>query len=203
DDAMDGRTARVDLRRDYDTVIVGAGIGGLVCGTQLAQRGRRTLIVERSSQPGGRCSSFTQRGFTFDVAVHHIRGCGRLSIVGSCLRALGIECEFVRLDPMDTLVFPSWSLPVPTRLDAFAALVAQRFPRERPGIDAFFAEIVRLYRALLDERRESPTLLRYQDSTFAEMLDAFFEDPRLKLGLSGQWGYLGSPPQELSAVGVL
>jgi phytoene dehydrogenase-like protein len=199
---MDGRTARVEVRGHYDAVIIGGGIGGLVCGTQLAQRGKRTLIVERSAQPGGCCSSFTQKGFTFDVAVHHISGCGRLSIVGSCLRALGIDCEFVRLDPMDTIVFPSWSLPVPTRLDTFAASLAQRFPRERAGIDAFFAEIVKLYRALLDERQESPTLVRYQDLTFAEMLDGFFDDPRLKLGLSGQWGYLGSPPQELSAVGM-
>src|SRR5262249_59473866 len=115
------------------------------------------------------------------------------SIVGSCLRALGIECEFVRLDPMDTLVFPSWSLPVPTRLDVFAASLAQRFPHEQRGIDAFFAEIVRLYRALLDERRESPTLIRYQDLTFAAMLDRFFDDPRLKLDCpdsGGTWGRL-------------
>src|SRR5262245_5514550 len=202
DDAMDGRTVRGGVTSHYDTVIVGGGIGGLVCGTQLAQLGKRTLIVDRSAQVGGCCSSFTQKGFTFDVAVHHISGCGRLSIVGSCLRALGIECEFVRLDPMDTIVFPSWSLPIPTRLDAFTASLAERFPRERVGIDAFFAEIVRLYRALLDERRESPTLARYEDLTFGEMLDGFFDDPRIKLGLSGQWGYLGSPPQELSAVGM-
>src|SRR5262249_11362811 len=103
---------------------------------------------------------------------------------------------------MDTLAFPSWSLPVPTRLDVFAESLAQRFPREQIGIDAFFAEIVKLYRAVVGERRESPTLLRYEDRTFAEMLDGFFDDPRLKLGLSGQWGYLGSPPQELSAVGM-
>src|SRR5262249_12151224 len=199
---MDGRTTRVDLRGHYDAVIVGGGIAGLVCGTQLAQRGKRTLIVERSAQPGGCCSSFTQKGFTFDVAVHHISGCGRLSIVGSCLRALGIDCEFVRLDPMDTIVFPSWSLPIPTRLDAFTASLGRRFPHEQSGIDAFFTELVRLYRALLDERHESPTLARYADLTFAEMLDGFFDDPRIKLALSGQWGYLGSPPQELSAVGM-
>jgi phytoene dehydrogenase-like protein len=199
---MDWRNLGVRVGAHYDTVIVGGGVGGLVCGTQLAQRGRRTLIVERGAQPGGCCSSFTQKGFTFDVAVHHISGCGRLSIVGSCLRALGVECEFVRLDPMDTIVFPSWSLPIPTRMDAFAVALERDFPRQKSGIHAFFAELVRLYRALLDERRESTTLARWENLTFAEMLDTFVDDPRLKLGLSGQWGYLGSPPQELAAVGM-
>lgn len=201
-DGADGRRLQAGLRAHYDAVVVGGGIGGLVCGTQLAQHGKRTLIVERSAQPGGCCSSFTQRGFTFDVAVHHISGCGRLSIVGSCLRALGIACDFVRLDPMDTIVFPSWSIPIPTRLDAFAAALKERFPHEQAGVDACFGELVQLYRALLDERRESPTLARYADRTFAELLDGFFDDPRIKLALSGQWGYLGSPPQELSAVGM-
>src|SRR5262249_61164938 len=73
-DAMDGAGARGGVREHYDAVIVGGGIGGLVCGTQLAQLGRRTLIVERSAQPGGCCSSFTQEGVTFDVAGHPLSG---------------------------------------------------------------------------------------------------------------------------------
>ena len=36
---------------DYDAIIIGAGIGGLVCGCYLAKAGMKTLIVDH---PGGR-----------------------------------------------------------------------------------------------------------------------------------------------------
>src|SRR5260370_23018557 len=39
----------------YDTVIVGAGHNGLVCGAYLARAGHRVAIVERRDTVGGAC----------------------------------------------------------------------------------------------------------------------------------------------------
>ena len=54
----------------YDVAIIGAGIGGLVCGCYLAKAGMKVLIAEQHHKPGGYCTSFTRKGFTFDAAAH-------------------------------------------------------------------------------------------------------------------------------------
>lgn len=43
---------------DYDVVVVGAGIGGLTCGSLFAKRGYRVLVLEQHFQVGGHRSSF-------------------------------------------------------------------------------------------------------------------------------------------------
>ena len=37
----------------YDVIIIGSGIGGLCCGSILALAGKKVLIAEAHSQPGG------------------------------------------------------------------------------------------------------------------------------------------------------
>jgi len=186
----------------YDAIIIGSGIGGLVCGAFLARAGKRVIVFERHYLAGGYCTSFKRRGFVFDAAVHHIGGCGRLSITGRALRELGIELELKRLDPMDSLIFPDFSIDIPADLDEFIALLQQRYPHEAENIPAFFKQLTRLYWAILQENEQSPMLERYGHMKFSQMLDEFFRDPQLKLILGGQWGYLGLPPEEISAVGM-
>ena len=49
----------------YD-VIVGSGIGGLCCGSLLALAGKKVLICEAHSQPGGVAHSFNIKGYKFE-----------------------------------------------------------------------------------------------------------------------------------------
>ncbi len=52
----------------YDTVVVGGGHNGLVCGAYLARAGRRVLILERRERVGGAAVSEQPfPGFTFSV----------------------------------------------------------------------------------------------------------------------------------------
>ena len=40
---------------EFDAIVIGAGINGLVCGTLLAQAKRRVVVVEARDRPGGVC----------------------------------------------------------------------------------------------------------------------------------------------------
>ena len=54
----------------YDAVIIGAGVGGLVCANLLARSGLQVLLVEQHYMVGGYCSTFKRKGFVFDAATH-------------------------------------------------------------------------------------------------------------------------------------
>jgi len=51
---MDGR---------WDAIVVGSGVGGLAAAAALAYVGRRVLVLERHSQPGGLTQTFERGGF--------------------------------------------------------------------------------------------------------------------------------------------
>ena len=51
---------------NFDVVIIGSGIGGLCCGSLLASRGKKVLICESHSQPGGVAHTFTKNGYKFE-----------------------------------------------------------------------------------------------------------------------------------------
>ena len=185
----------------YDVVVIGAGIAGLVCASFLAKSGKKVLIVEQHSIPGGYCTSFKRKGFNFDAAVHHIGGCGKWSNVGRCLKTLGVEIDFYPLDPMDHLFFPGFTIEIPADLDNYISYLQKRYPQEKDNIGKFFREFVKLYRATFNNEK-SQIIDEYKNQTYSEMLDTFFENEELKIVLSGQWGYIGLPPAQASALAM-
>ncbi len=191
-----------ELRDRYDSIVIGAGIGGLVCGGFLNQSGSSTLVLDQHYLPGGYCTAFPRKKYVFDAAVHHIGGCGRYGIVGQVVSKLGVKTDLVRLDPMDHLIFPDFELRIPADLDEYQAELALRFPEEKEQIPRFFRDLVRLYRQVLNRKRGGELVDRYRRSTYQGFLQDYFSDPGLMRVLAGQWGYLGSPAHEISAIGM-
>ncbi|MBM4053157.1 MAG: NAD(P)/FAD-dependent oxidoreductase [Planctomycetes bacterium] len=196
------KSTKIDaLYSFYDVIVIGAGIAGLICAAFLSKSGKKVLLVEQHFIPGGYCTSFKRKGFHFDAAVHHIGGCGKWSVVGRCFKTLGIEMDFYHLDPMDNLVFPSFSIEIPADLDEYQLRLQTRYPHESDNIKIFFQDFIKLYRATFNNEK-SQIIEKYKDMTYGMMLDHFFDDSELKMVLSGQWGYIGLPPSKASALAM-
>ncbi|MFC2099514.1 phytoene desaturase family protein [Candidatus Bipolaricaulota bacterium] len=59
---------------DKTIAIIGAGIAGLSAGCYGRMNGYRTKILESHNLPGGLCTAWTRKGYTFDGCIHWLTG---------------------------------------------------------------------------------------------------------------------------------
>src|SRR5713101_7964749 len=131
----------------YDAVIIGAGIGGLICANLLAREGLSVLLTEQHYMVGGYCSTFRRKGFTFDAATHFYPLLGNpATITGSLLEKLGVGTKWIRMDPVDHFHFPDGSsFSVPADFDGYFDKLRGEFPHEIEALDRFFAAVREAY----------------------------------------------------------
>jgi phytoene dehydrogenase-like protein len=61
---------------DKSIIIIGAGIAGLSAGCYGQMNGYKTRIFESHTLPGGLCTSWKRKGYTFDGCIHWLTGSG-------------------------------------------------------------------------------------------------------------------------------
>jgi phytoene dehydrogenase-like protein len=197
----------------YDTVVIGAGNGGLAAALALSRKGADVLLLERHNVPGGCATSFCRGRFEFEVALHQLSGMGTPEKPGPLrllLGGLGVldDLEFVEMDDLYSVVTPDGRhLTLKPDKEMVVEELARRFSKERRAIRDFMDLCYQFAQDMLSafyfkdpdaSREKYPTLYRYAYTPCLEVLDAYFKDPLLKAVLSVYWGYLGLPPSRLS-----
>lgn len=189
----------------YDAVIIGAGVGGLVCANLLAREGLRVLLVEQHYMVGGYCSTFRRAGYTFDAATHFYPLLGNpQTITGKLLLELGLTNGWVKMDPVDHFHLPDGSsFSVPADFDLYLTKLKDEFPEESLALDEFFSTVREVYmQGLLHyfRWRETERLDGFRTMTVRDALDRYFRSDKLKLLLAGDCGHWGAPPKRTSFV---
>ena len=60
------------LAEQYDTIIIGSGMGSLTSAAILAKEGQKVLVLERHYIAGGFTHVFKRKEFEWDVGIHYI-----------------------------------------------------------------------------------------------------------------------------------
>jgi phytoene dehydrogenase-like protein len=81
-------------------IIIGAGFAGLAAGIYARLNGYSTQIFEMHTQPGGLCTSWDRKGYTFDGCIHWLVGSSPKSGMHDMWEETGIAQgrEFVYMD---------------------------------------------------------------------------------------------------------
>jgi len=194
-----------DPRPDYDVVVIGAGIGGLISAALLARERLRVLLVEQHYMVGGYCSTFRRGPFVFDAATHFYPLLGNpMTITGSLLERLGSRTRWVKMDPVDHFHFPDGStFSVSADFGEYTETLKATFPHEAGALDRYFTTVRDgyLYGLLYYFRgRPHERLEKLKSLTLRDVLNREFRDRKLKLLLAADCAHWGSPPSRTSFV---
>ncbi len=89
---------------DYDVIIIGSGMGGLVCADLLGREGYKVCVLEKNKQVGGSLQTYVRDKVIFDSGVHYIGGLSKGQNLYQIFQYLGIM-DKLKIQRMDTDVF--------------------------------------------------------------------------------------------------
>ena len=76
--------------RTYDVVILGSGLGGLLCGAMLSKFNQKVCVLEKHHQVGGNLQTFVRKGIKFNSAMHYVGSLDEGQILHQVFTFLGI-----------------------------------------------------------------------------------------------------------------
>ncbi|HEY3345778.1 MAG TPA: NAD(P)/FAD-dependent oxidoreductase [Anaerolineaceae bacterium] len=140
--------------KEKSIIIVGAGIAGLSAGCYARMNGYSAQIFELHTLPGGLCTSWNRKGYTFDGCIHWLVGTGQKSNFRRIWDELGAlqgkqivdHAEFVRIVGPDGKTFILYTNP-----DRLEAHMLELAPQDKVVIQ----ELCRALRTLT--RADMPT----------------------------------------------
>lgn len=122
----------------YEIVIIGGGLGGLVCGAVLSKEGYHVCVVEKNPLPGGCFQSFRRFGKTLDTGIHYIGSMDEGQIMNQYFTYFGIRdsLKMMRMDPdaFDIIRYDGREYPYAMGHAHFADTLSHYFPSEKDAI---------------------------------------------------------------------
>ncbi|MCU0651768.1 MAG: NAD(P)/FAD-dependent oxidoreductase [Candidatus Omnitrophica bacterium] len=201
--------------KQYDCLIIGAGIGGLISALKLSSVGKKVLLLEKQPVAGGFGTSFSRKGFTFESSLHCVDALAEGGEIRQFLQESGIEnkVKFIELKDFCRIIYPEHDFVADFNSDNLQNFLKNNFPAEAKNLDKLFSEFSGFYRQfdrfyysklpawlnLMLCPFISPKIIKMSLFATGEVINRYIKDEKLRGMLGDIWRFIGLPPEELSA----
>ncbi|MDQ1097933.1 MULTISPECIES: phytoene desaturase family protein [Chryseobacterium] len=131
------------MKKEYDILVIGSGLGGLVSALILAKEGMKVVILEKNNQYGGNLQTFSRNKKIFDTGVHYLGGLSEgqnLHRYFSYLEIMDdLEIHQMDEDGYDHITFgeEATAYPHAQGYENFIAQLSHYFPAEKENIENY------------------------------------------------------------------
>ena len=125
--------------KKFDVLIIGTGMGGLVCGNILSKQGYSVCMVEKNKQLGGCLQIYVRNKVIFDSGVHYIGGLDKGQNLYQIFKWLGLmdKLKLEKMDPdFDRIMLDGdeKEYPIMQGYENFEKEMIRNFPEEEKAI---------------------------------------------------------------------
>ena len=204
----------------YDVVCIGSGLGSLTTASLLARKGKKVLVCEKHTTPGGFTHVFTRNDYEWDVGLHYV---GDMDRKGSLLRVVFEHITDKNLkwadmgEVYDKVIIKDKVYEYHKGLTAWKSAMKAYFPTEADAraIDKYVELLFAVNKSSKDfyTKKVMPDFIKliaspFMNSDYAnfakkttqQVLDEISDNNELKAVLSAQFGDYGMPPSKSSFV---
>jgi all-trans-retinol 13,14-reductase len=179
----------------YDVLVIGSGIGGLVCANILARQGLHVCVAEKNKQAGGNLQTFSRDKLIFDSGVHYIGGLDKGQNLYQLFKYLGImdELKLERLneDAFDKIIISGDEKEYAQAqgYENFIRQLVKDFPGEEEGIRKYCDKIkdvcqkFPLYNLRANGLQEEKT--EVMNESAKQVIESFTQNKKLQAVLAG------------------
>lgn len=199
----------------YDAVIIGSGVGGLFSALSLVLSGKKVILIEKQPVPGGLATSFSRKGFKFESSIHCVGALGKDGEIRKFLDEAGISQNLSFIDLVDfaRIIYPEHNFVVDFNRNNLIDYLQTSFPQEKHNIKKLFSRIDKFYHQfdwftglklpfilkLILSPIIFPQIIPTSLKTIDQYLSVSIKDNKLKSILTDIWGFVGLPPDKVSA----
>lgn len=135
------------MKKEYDILVIGSGLGGLVSALVLAKEGLKVCVLEKNNQYGGNLQTFSRNKLIFDTGVHYLGGLSKGQNLHRFFSYLEImdELELQKMDEdgYDRISFGDGVIEYPHAqgYENFVEQLSAYFPEEKENLENYCEEI--------------------------------------------------------------
>ena len=212
----------------FEAIIIGSGLGGLSSAITLAQKGIKTLLLEKHNVPGGCSTSFKRGRFEFETSLHEFCAYGTRDNLGYAGRLVediyDVHPDIRPCPELFRAIFTSRSgkvidIVLPLGEKALIETMEHRFPGSKEAMERFLSlakeclEVSSYFDAHMFDKKKRNGKVKISSSyfishhfTYLQIAEEPFNEVCRKIGLSEDVidvldcysVYLGVDPEEIS-----
>jgi phytoene dehydrogenase-like protein len=198
---------------EYDVIVVGSGVAGLVSAVTALKNGKKVLLLEKNNKVGG--MTYIERKGRFDfrnyLSFYLNNNSNELYRNNRILAALDVEMpESYKITKLFRMINPNGSVEMPGSKDAFVKKIIEAFPESEESLNTFFELAAECREALEyinnhdwtdDEIKENyNNFMRVSNYSVSQVLDTIGMPIPIQEIINTYWLLVGSSETEISFV---
>lgn len=129
----------------YDAVIIGGGLGGLLCGNILSKEGMNVCLIEKNHKLGGSLQTFGRKGCIFNTGLNYTESLDDGQVLNRYFKYFGLmgRLKLRRLDSrgFEVIDFPDKQYAFAMGKEQFFETLACDFPDQQEGLQNYLNRI--------------------------------------------------------------